>query len=294
MPGKKLIRFDWAMKRQLRSKANYDILEGFLSELLGEDLKILSLLESESNKENEKDKQNRVDVLIEDSKGQQILIEVQNDTEQDFMQRIHFGAAKLAVSSLDQGMPYRNIKKVIVVAIVFFDFAQGEDYIYKGTTQFVGINRQDTLQLSPTQQNLFQVSETYELFPEYFILKVNQFDDVAKSTLDEWMYFFKHEALPARFTAKGLARAAEELDVMKLSEEDRRQYDAYMEDLSYQASMYESMVVATRLEEQKKAEDQLHAVAHKLHEKGLPLDEISQITGLSIEELKGILGESRS
>ena len=33
---RKLITFDWAMKRLLRSKANFEILEGFLSELLGE------------------------------------------------------------------------------------------------------------------------------------------------------------------------------------------------------------------------------------------------------------------
>jgi hypothetical protein len=41
MPIRKLITFDWALKRLLRSKANFDILEGFFSELLKEDIKIL-------------------------------------------------------------------------------------------------------------------------------------------------------------------------------------------------------------------------------------------------------------
>ena len=48
---RKLISFDWAIKRILRSKANFDILEGFLSELLFEDIKILEILESESNQD---------------------------------------------------------------------------------------------------------------------------------------------------------------------------------------------------------------------------------------------------
>lgn len=44
MKVKQLIRFDWAMKRLLRNKANFDILEGFLSELLKEDIKIKQIL----------------------------------------------------------------------------------------------------------------------------------------------------------------------------------------------------------------------------------------------------------
>jgi hypothetical protein len=49
METKRLIRFDWAIKTILRKKANFPILEGFLSELLHTDVVIESLLESESN-----------------------------------------------------------------------------------------------------------------------------------------------------------------------------------------------------------------------------------------------------
>jgi len=49
---KNLIRFDWALKRLLHNKANFGILEGFLRELLEDDIKIENILESESNKEN--------------------------------------------------------------------------------------------------------------------------------------------------------------------------------------------------------------------------------------------------
>jgi hypothetical protein len=57
---RKLITFDWAIKRLLRSKANFGILEGFLSELLKEDITILDVLDSESNKDYKFDKFNRV------------------------------------------------------------------------------------------------------------------------------------------------------------------------------------------------------------------------------------------
>ena len=71
------IRFDWAMKRLLRNKANYAVLEGLLTTLLKEKVTICKLLESESNQEDEYDKYNRVDMLAENSKGELVLIEVQ-------------------------------------------------------------------------------------------------------------------------------------------------------------------------------------------------------------------------
>ena len=75
------IRFDWAMKRLLRNKANYAVLEGLLTTLLKEKVTICKLLESESNQEDEYDKYNRVDMLAENSKGELVLIEVQNNNE---------------------------------------------------------------------------------------------------------------------------------------------------------------------------------------------------------------------
>jgi hypothetical protein len=69
---KKHIRFDWAAKKLLRDKANFDILEGFLSELLKEEIIITGLLESEGNQEEEDDKFNRVDLYAENSKGEHI------------------------------------------------------------------------------------------------------------------------------------------------------------------------------------------------------------------------------
>ncbi|MCI5220550.1 MAG: hypothetical protein D3914_15495, partial [Candidatus Electrothrix sp. LOE2] len=96
MPKRKLISFDWAMKKLLRSKANFEILEGFLSELLREDIRIQEVLESESNKENSRDKYTRVDLKVKNARGDIIIIEVQYDREFDYLQRIFFGTARAA------------------------------------------------------------------------------------------------------------------------------------------------------------------------------------------------------
>ena len=72
----KYIRFDWAVKRMLRDKANFAVLEGLVTVLLGEKITISEILESEGNQETETDKFNRVDIKARNSKGEIIIVEV--------------------------------------------------------------------------------------------------------------------------------------------------------------------------------------------------------------------------
>ncbi len=254
----RLIRFDWAMKRLLRNKANFDILEGFLSELLEDDIVILQLLESESNREHKTDKQNRLDLLAENAKKELILIEVQNEDEQDYLLRMLYGTSKIVVENLEIGMSYSKIKKLHSVSIVYFDLGQGEDYLYHGTTNFVGKNKGDLLKLNARQKQIFGDKKVYELYPEYHLIKVNSFDNIAKNTLEEWIYFLKNEEIRPEFKAKGIQKAKKEFDIMDMSEAERKAYKRYLEDLHYAASMHESSFgigfIEGKAEERKQAE----------------------------------------
>ena len=150
---RKLITFDWAIKRLLRSKANFGILEGFLSELLKEDITILDILESEGNKEEKQDKFNRVDLKVRNSKEEIIIIEIQYDREYDYLQRIFYGVSKTAIEYMEGGHAYSAITKVISINILYFDLGKGTDYIYKGTTKFIGLHEHDQLELTEKQKN---------------------------------------------------------------------------------------------------------------------------------------------
>ena len=179
------IRFDWAMKRLLRNKANYAVLEGLLTTLLQEKVTIHKLLESESNQEDEFDKYNRVDMLAENSKGELVLIEVQNNNEYAYFQRMLFGASKLVTEYINRGEGYEKVRKVYSVNIVYFSLGHGTDIVYHGKTEFVGIHNGDILELSPFQKQTFKVDRVSQLYPEYYILKVNDFNRIAKTPLED-------------------------------------------------------------------------------------------------------------
>ena len=128
------IRFDWAMKRLLRNKANFAVLEGFLTTLLRDRIKIQTLLESASNQEEEFDKYNRVDLLAEDSKGTLLLIEIQNNNEYAYFQRMLFGTSKLVTEYINRGEGYDKVRKVYSINIVYFSLGHGNDIVYHGNS----------------------------------------------------------------------------------------------------------------------------------------------------------------
>jgi len=279
----RLVRFDWALKKLLRNKANFEILEGLLSELLKQDVTINRILESESNKSDADDKHNRVDLLTEIDNGELLLIELQVEGQYDYFHRMVYGAAKLITDHMDAGFSYDLVRKVISINIVYFDLGHGEDYVYRGITDFRGIHKHDLLQLSASQkEKLGRIREVAEIFPEYYILKVNEFDNLAHDTLDEWIYFLKNSEIKSEFRAKGLRKAAEELDILKLSREERAAYESFIEDRRVAESSIKTSWHEGRREG--RIEGKLEIALEMLRD-GESIEKIRKYTGLTANEI---------
>ena len=319
--AEKHIRFDWAIKRLLRQKANFVILEGFLSELLMQDIKVQEIIESSSNKTNSEDKSNQVDILVKSNTDELMLIEVQNEREHDYFHRMNYGQAKLTTEFINSGDAYVKIKKVISINIVYFELGHGDDYIYVGNTDFIGMHNRQKLGLSPVQKQKYHLSEVADVFTTYYLLKVNRFDDVAITTLDEWIYFLKNSEIPDNFSAKGLLEAKEHLRIDSLPPADRHAYENFVkleririsEITTAQDEVYFELqprilvaeekakeaekrvleeVLKTKAAEQKALESEqlITEMVKKLHQLSLPLAQISAMTNKSEDEIRVILG----
>ncbi|MFZ4856358.1 MAG: Rpn family recombination-promoting nuclease/putative transposase [Desulfuromonadaceae bacterium] len=289
----RLVRFDWAMKKLLRNKANFEILEGFLSVLIRQDVTIKNILESESNKQSGDDKYNRVDLLTEIESGELVLIELQVGGQYDYFHRMLYGSSKLITDHMDSGFSYDKVRKVVSINIVYFDLGHGEDYVYKGLTDFRGIHKNDLLKLSTLQmETLSNLEHVSEIFPEYYILKVNGFNDRAEDSLDEWIYFLKNSEIKKEFNAKGLQKAALELDILKLSKADREDYESYIED----QRVVESSIRSSWAEGEMKGKiegkiERNGEIAIEMIRDGEANEKISKYTGLSVSEIETVRGE---
>lgn len=225
------IRFDWAIKRLLCDKANFGVLEGFLTTLLDEPIHISRLLESEGNQEREDAKTNRVDLLAENDRGELFLIEVQNNNEYAYFQRMLFGTSKLVTEYINRGDNYDKVKKVYSVNVVYFPLGQGHDVVYHGKTEFTGTKTGELLELTPYQRQVFRVDAVSQLYPEYYILKVNDFNAAAKTPLEEWILYLKTGDIPETATAPGLAQARERLLVDRMNDSERKAYFRHIDNL---------------------------------------------------------------
>ncbi len=224
----------------LRDKSNFDILEGFLTALLEKDIKIINLLESESNQEDETDKFNRVDLLTVDDKGDYIIIEIQNEREIHYIERLLYGASKLIVENLKLGQGYKQIKKVISVSILYFTLGdEVDDYVYYGNTEFRGIHTNNPLVLRRKDKETINTIETKEIYPEYYLIEVEKFEDVIQSDLDEWIYFLKNECIKDDFKSKNIKKVNEKLDIMKMGKEERNRYERYLMNLASELDIIE-------------------------------------------------------
>ncbi len=296
------IRFDWAMKRLLRDKSNYVVLEGFLSTLLEEDLRISRFLESESNQIDETDKFNRADILVEDSKGRLLVIKIQNYRELYYYHQMLYGASDILSRYTDEEIDYNKICKIYSINIVYFSMIKSKDYAYHGEIIFRGLHDSDNfLKLSVRQQELFIGKDAGDIFPEYYVLRVNDFDKVAKTPLDEWIKFLKTGEIDKEATAKGLPEARERLRIDTLPDAEKRAYYRDMEALRYQRSViktgwdeghtegFKEGKAKGRAEGRAEGEKmKAKEVAKRMKEMGLSVKDIIQCTGLThgeIEEL---------
>ena len=297
MINEKYIRFDWAVKRILRDKANFDVLEGLITVLLGEKITIEEILESEGNQEANDDKFNRVDIKAKDSEGRIIIVEVQLTTQLFYLERILYGVAKAITEYISLGQRYSNVKEVYSINILYFDLGKGSDYLYHGRNTFVGVHTGDTLQINVKEDNIIKMRTPEEVFPEYYLIRVNEFNDVATTPIEEWLDYLKNGRIKDNTTTPGLAAAREKLQYMQMSRADQLAYERHLDAIAVQSDVFEAARIEGRAEgrvvglaegraegEREKALD----IAKKLKVLGIAVSDIIKSTGLSSNEIEGL------
>lgn len=316
------IRFDWAIKRLLRQKANFGVLEGFLNVFLGEKVTILEILESEGNQQTVDDKFNRVDIKARNSKDEIIIIEIQNTRELYYLERILYGVAKAITEHISLGDAYHHVKKVYSISILYFDIGIGSDYLYHGQNNFIGMHTGDKLQVNVKEKNAIVTRMPSEIFPEYVLIRVNEFDKVAVTPMEEWMRYLKSGVIRSDTTAPGLEEAREKLKYYSMTPKERMAYDEHLTAVMIQNDVIDSAKLEGRMEgrmegkiegrieglEEGKQEGKIEgrlegkiegkiegikegiekerfSNARKMKDKGLDYAMIADITGLSIDQI---------
>ena len=311
----KYIRFDWAIKRLLRQKANFGVLEGFLTVFLGQEVKIVEILESEGNQETEDDKFNRVDIKAKNSEGEIIIVEIQNTSELYYLERILYGACKAVTEHMRLGQTYKEVKKVYSISILYFDLGVGDDYLYIGENNFIGVHTKDQLIVNKKERNVIIKKKPSDIFPTYYLVRVNNFNQVAVTPLEEWVEYLKNGDIREDTTAPGLQEARDKLLYYSMSDADRHAYDEHINAVMIQNDVLGTARIEGHTEgfieghleghlegmkegrekgrkegrEEGRKEGRMEErieIAKAMLAKGISIEMISELTGLPTEEIK--------
>ncbi|MDE6023606.1 MAG: Rpn family recombination-promoting nuclease/putative transposase [Muribaculaceae bacterium] len=311
------IRFDWAMKHMLREKSNFEILEGLISVLLREDIKIDEILESESNQDSDIDKFNRVDIKAKNSKGHLIIVEVQLTRQLYYLQRILYGTCKAVTEHINIGDKYDQVKKVYSISLLYCEFGEGDDYVYHGTTEFKGIHTGTDLLVRTKEDGVIIPHLPKEVFPEYYLVRINAYDKLPETPLEEWMTYLKTGMVKEDTRTPGLQRVKEKLRLLSMTQEERNAYDRHMDNIMVQNDVLDNARDEGRAEglaegraeglaegraeglaegraegravglAEGRAEEKIE-IAKKLITLGLPDDAIVQSTGLTPTQVQAL------
>jgi len=280
-----IISLDYAIKNILRDKANFDVLSGFLTELLEREVNVQEILESESNVSSIDLKVNRLDLKAKINDGELAVFEIQFFDQIDFLGKVLFNACKAVVEQVSSGKMY-NIKKVYSINVAYFDLGAKREYVFRANlSKFTGTHFSD--EYIPFSQSLNPPSDSGNLHPEYYLILPNKFDEQMRNKFDEWVYALKTSSVKSEFTAAGIQAAGEKLDVMKMTPQQRAEYDrARFENMDAKTQYYTAELKGKAEGEAKGKAEKTFEVAQKMKQKGMSNEDIAEITGLTPEEIE--------
>ena len=302
-----LISFDYAIKYLLKDKADYDIVEGFISALIAQEgykpVKIKALLDAESNKESKLLKRSIADLIVEDEEGNNYIIEIDRAYTHLFLHKAVFNTSRLIVDNLGTNQDYLKIKKVFHINLLYFPFSDTKSPLHHGKVIFHEIDKSHPVDFHLVDRGM-NIFDLHNIFPEYFVISIPLFDDVIKQEIDEWLYLMKHSEVKESFKSPYMQKVAQRLNILKMSNAERNIYDSYimesMKGRDYLVSAEErgrgegiqiGKEEGIQIGKEEGAQLAKIEMAKKMLSLNIALEIVAETTGISMQELEKLQKE---
>lgn len=268
---------DFAFKKLFGTEANKDLLLSFLNSRFEGTERFLDItyLNSEHLGASANDRKAVFDVYCENEKGEKILIEMQNGEQEYFKDRsIYYSTFPIREQSMKgRGWNYA-LKRVYTICFLNFTFDGNEEYSH------------EVKLIDQTTGEVFYDKLTY-LYLE--MPKYNKQLPQLDTLYDKWLYAIKHlgelEERPAELKEAIFNRLFEIAEIAKYTPEERQDYE---ESLKNFRDWYSCLTTAEKKGRAEGREEANIQNAQKMKQKGFSAEDISDITGLTIEEIENL------
>lgn len=215
-----------------------------------------------------------------------MLIEVQYDSEDDYFHRMVYGISKLITQYIQEGQPYGQIKKAYSINILYFGLGQGSDYLYEYRGEFFGMNDNEVFLPSKNQQEKYKIEKVSDIFPKYYIIRVNHFkNEKVDKPIDEWIYFLQKSEIKPDFHSRGMNEAKQKLRYEQMPDTEKQAYNRFVENRRIELAVTETAKDEGFREGIKEG---IKETAKKMKKDGLAIDLIAKYTGLSATDIENL------
>ena len=269
---------DYGFKRLFGEELNKDLLLDFLNELLKEEqgqIKDLTYLKTEQLGATEIDRKAIFDLYCENEKGEKFIVELQKTKQNFFKDRtVYYSTFPIREQAKRADWDY-ELKAIYTIAIL--DFVLDADKAE--TTKF----RYD-VKLTDIDTNKVFADKLTFIYLE--MPKFNKTLDELETRFDKWLYVIKNlnklDRIPDKLREQIFDKLFETAEISRFSQEQMRSYE---DSLKYYRDLKNSLDTARDEGELQKA----YEVAKKGLLKGISILDISELTGLSVNEIKKLI-----
>lgn len=275
-------RVDIAFKKIFGIEENKDLLMSLINSVVGMEDQVvdIKLLNPYNQKNFKRDKLSILDIKAEGGCGKKFNIEIQIADEADYDKRALYYWARLYTEQLKSSEDYSKLEKVIGIHILnFTSIPEAKKYhnTFHITEKETGLSYFKCLELHTIELKKFTDAVGGEL---------GELADKIQNSLDMWSAFLtRYELLsgdlPQSLDKPELKKAIEVLNVMNFTEEERDAYEDHLKWLRIESN-------SLKKAEEKGAAKEKREIALKMLKRNRPLEEISEDTGLSVEEIKSL------
>ncbi|WP_425058481.1 hypothetical protein SCACP_31360 [Sporomusa carbonis] len=261
--------FKWVFGRE----ENKEILLSFLNSVLSPDgrdeLADITLAERELDPEHITDKLSRLDILGKGSDGSIINIEVQIANQFDIDKRTLYYWARLYQGQLQKGQKYKDLSRTVTVNVLNFNFLPNMDKYH-------------------SMFSLYEAQTGYRLNRdmELHFLELSKWKALSippRTRLDKWLMYLSNaspqemEEIAMSEPAIRKALTAEEIFL----KQDKERYLYEMRE----KALLDHISAVSGAEEKGKTEKAIE-IARKMFNRGMSIEDIMDITGLSVEDIR--------
>lgn len=281
-------RVDLAFKKIFGVEENKDLLISLINSIVGAEDQVLevTLLNPYNPKNFKTDKLSILDIKATNQDGKRFNIEIQISDEADYDKRALYYWAKIYTEQLKVAEDYSKLSKAIGIHILnFTSIPEVKKYhnVFHITEKETGLLYFKDLELHTIELKKFSDSSDEELAD--IVAKV-------KNALDMWLAFLTRndlliaDNLPKELNDPNLKKAINVLSVMNFTPEEREAYEDHLKWLRIEANTIRNY--EQRGEIRGKAEGRVERnieIAKKMLSKNHSISDISDLTGLSPEEI---------